>query len=297
MLISEKVRIGRIVDGTWKFLLVDFITCNSAYLLYYFVFHEQFDFPPQIPTILGTALAFFIGFNNNQAYDRWWEARKIWGSIVNGSRSWAAAVLHYLPQNETALKQVLVKRNIAFLYLLKNKLRDENSTYFEQYLSKEEASEIAKRANPINASLEAQSKDLQQLKEEQKIDGFTFQVLSNLIEGSYDDLGKSERIKNTVFPTTYNFYTKIFVWIFIISITVVTAENVGPWSILFGTLVGYIFLAIQKIGQVLLNPFKALPTGVPLDQICNTIERDSLDSLGEVNLPEKTQAVEGEYIL
>ena len=79
MLITPYVRLTSILKGTWKNFLLDLCVCVAAYFFNDYVLRPLFDVPPIIPTLLGTALAFFIGFNNNQAYDRWWEARKIWG--------------------------------------------------------------------------------------------------------------------------------------------------------------------------------------------------------------------------
>ncbi len=86
MLITHNIGLGRIVSGTWKNLLFSLITSTFAYFINELWLSKYFTFPVFVPTVLGTALAFFIGFNNNQAYDRWWEARKIWGhwSIIPG---------------------------------------------------------------------------------------------------------------------------------------------------------------------------------------------------------------------
>jgi len=83
MIITKNIRITRIIIGTWKTLFFLVIGCVLAYLLNEYILKSYFEFPSIIPAILGPALAFFIGFNNNQAYDRWWEARKIWGAILN----------------------------------------------------------------------------------------------------------------------------------------------------------------------------------------------------------------------
>src|SRR5690348_4692407 len=96
MLVTQNIRISRILKDTWKVDIIMIITCTVVYLLHNFFLKEHINIPVIIPTVLGTAIAFFIGFNNNQAYDRWWEARRIWGSLVNDSRSWARDVLNYI---------------------------------------------------------------------------------------------------------------------------------------------------------------------------------------------------------
>ena len=87
MLIVQNIRISRVLRNTWQIDLIMIVSCTLAYLVRTFLIKHHFSIPAIIPTVLGTAIAFFVGFNNNQAYDRWWEARKIWGALVNDSRS------------------------------------------------------------------------------------------------------------------------------------------------------------------------------------------------------------------
>jgi putative membrane protein len=84
---------------------------------------------------------------------------------------------------------------------------------------------------------------------------------------------------------------------FIVFVTFVAAQTMGPWSILTGVLIGYVFLTIQKIGQSLLNPFEEIPSGIPLNQITRTIEINLLEMLGEVVIPKPVESINGEYIM
>jgi len=302
MIISEKVSIHRIISSSKNYFLANVATCVSVYLLVGHFAFVPFDIPVLLPSILGTALAFFIGFNNNQAYARWWEARKIWGSLVNDSRSWTRQVIYFsqygkneLPTN-TTINQ-FIHRHIAFLYALKQNLRKSAAVEYKKHLSKNDLNYIESHSNKANALLNLQTKDINEIYLNQIIDGFQFAELNKLIINFCDEMGKSERISNTVFPTTYNYYTRIFVWIFIVSITAVTAQSMGVWSILDGTLIGYVFLTTHKIGQSLLNPFEEIPTGIPLNQITRTIEINLLETLGEKDIPEPIQSVKDEYIM
>lgn len=101
--------------------------------LYYYTGLRHFIFPLFPLTIIGTAVAFYVGFKNNQAYDRLWESRKIWGNIVNNSRSWSTTVKHYVgnqyrendaynAEELAALKKQLIYRHIAWLYALRSQL-------------------------------------------------------------------------------------------------------------------------------------------------------------------------------
>ncbi|MCF6342090.1 MAG: hypothetical protein L3J31_04730 [Bacteroidales bacterium] len=304
MIITKKIKIKRVFRSTWKNGLLVTLVCALSFLFSEYVLHEVVELPAVIPTILGTALAFFIGFNNNQAYDRWWEARKIWGALVNDSRSWARQINSYLsiPDGQTNEELIRKKKNaifrhIAFLYALKGNLRNENKNDYKKYISQKEIEEVEGQTNTHNAILNLQSGELETLLTENWIDGFRFIELNKMLIRFSDEMGKSERIKGTVFPPTYNFYTLVFTWILMISTTFVITNMVGVWSILYGTLIGFIFLATHAIGQTLLNPFEPVPTGIALDQITRTIEINLLETLGESEIPEPIQSVNNEYIM
>ena len=304
MIIAKKIKIKRVLIGTWKNGLLVTLVCALSFLFSEYILHEVVELPAVIPTILGTALAFFIGFNNNQAYDRWWEARKIWGALVNDSRSWARQINYYLslPDGRTkkellGKKKTAIYRHIAFLYALKGNLRNENKNDYKKYISQKEIEEVEGQTNTHNAILNIQSSELETLRRDNWIDGFRFIELNKMLIRFSDEMGKSERIKSTVFPPTYNFYTRIFIWILMISTTFVITSMVGVWSILYGTLIGFIFLATHAIGQTLLNPFEATPTGISLDQITRTIEINLLETLGEPEIPEPIKSVNGEYVM
>ena len=304
MIISKTIIIARIVKGTWKKFLFLLFLCIAAYLFNEYILLHYIEFPTIVPGILGPALAFFIGFNNNQAYDRWWEARKIWGGLVNDSRTWARQIIQFPSAADSDVVKELniiqkraVYRHIAFLYALKDNLRGENKKDYRKYLSEEESVAVERESNVHNAILSFQSKDLEYMKKSNWIDGFKFIEMNKIIVRFCDGMGMSERIKNTVFPTTYTYYTRIFIWLFIVSMTFVFSDLVGVWSIFFGVLVGYIYIVMHSIGLAILNPFEPVPSGISLDQITRTIEINLLETLGESDIPKPIQSVRNEYIM
>lgn len=304
MLLKGNIKIGQVISGTWKNLFFSILTCTFAYSLNELWLSRYFEFPSFVPALIGTALAFFIGFNNNQAYSRWWEARTIWGSLVNNSRSWARQVLNYTKPSGTLsetklreIQEVLIKRHMAFLYALKAYLREHDDPYYRQYLSPGDSASVSGQSNLHNAILTLQSGDLQELYTQKAIDGFCFMELNRTITTFCDDMGRCERIRNTVFPTTYTYYSKNFIWLFIYAVTMAIGSAIGMWAIVFGAITGYIFFTIQSLGQTLVNPFEKMPSALPLDQISRTIEINLLQMLGEENVPEPVESVNGEYIL
>ncbi len=307
MLITENVRLNRILSGTWKNFVFSIAACSIAYIINELFVKNLFSFPVFIPTVLGTALAFFIGFNNNQAYDRWWEARKIWGSLINNSRTFARELISYTTHNNkegeqkedpTFIKEKLITRHIAFLYILKNSLRNTAHENHLNYLSAKEIEIISTHSNQPNALLLLQSYDLNALYNNEILDGFRFIEINHALTAFGENMGKAERIKNTVFPTTYYFYAKNFIWIFIYCVTMAMGNSIGMWSILFGSLLGYVFFTIQAIGQKLVNPFeKDNIMGIPLDQMTRTVEITLLEMLDKKEIPNPIVSANADYVM
>ncbi len=303
MIITERLRASRSFNITWQTNLLILISCILSYLAERFFFVRFFELPPLIPSVIGTALAFFIGFKNNQAYDRWWEARKIWGSLVNNSRTWARGVLAYTdndggdPEELMQVRDLLIRRHIGFLYALKGALRGQNKEDYKAYLPYDDIARIESQSNKHNAILVLQSQTLDWMLRHGWIDQFKFLQLDNMLVAFCDDMGKSERIKNTVFPTTYYSFTRLFIWLFGILVTMVAAETTGAWSILLGFLISLVFQITYIIGSSLVNPFEPDIYGIPLDQITRNIEINLLEMEGEIQIPEPIAPVNGEYVM
>jgi putative membrane protein len=193
----------------------------------------------------------------------------------------------------------MITRHIAFLYALKSKLRYSDDQTHLDLINAADQEYLSNKSNKANAILDLQTKDLGNLYKEGILDGFRFMELNQLVVNFCNEMGKSERIMNTVFPTSYNFYTRIFtcIWIFIVSVTMFAGNYIGYWSIFAGTLVGYVLLTTEKIGYALLNPFEDLPTGIALDNITRTIEINLLETLEREDIPPAIESVKGEYIM
>ena len=305
MLLKKKLGLHRIFLITWKTNLVMIILSSLAYIIDVKLFPEIFV-PPSISALMGTALAFFIGFNNNQAYGRWWEARIIWGGFINDSRTLCRNLHTFLKpdsmdeqgRNKTEITRAIVYRHIGFLYLFKDSLRKINTGDYKKYLSEEDQHKIEGAKNGYNAIMDIQSRQVGALYQQGLIDGFEFTVINNTITNISNDMGRSERINNTVFPPTYIYFTELFIYLLTILITLTTAQTIGPWSIFFGWVIGFVYHTTHINGLSIMNPFEMLPSSIPLSSITRTIEINLLESLGikEVPSPEPTYE-NGEYIL
>ncbi|AQG81979.1 bestrophin family protein [Spirosoma montaniterrae] len=308
MLIKPDLRLSRVIRITWRVDLWMIALCTGAYLVETYVVRGSIHIPGSIPALFGTALAFFIGFNNNQAYSRWWEARTVWGGLVNDSRSWTRNILTYTKATQTATQPVqeipaedlalrMIRRNLSFLHALKSTLRNTNSQDYQAYLNQADQKALIHYTNIPAALLDLQSQDLQTLRDTSQIDGFTFLTLNELLVRFCDSMGKCERIKNTVFPVTYLYFTRIFIWIMIAVLTMDIVEEAGIWSIGLGWLIGFVFHVTHLNGLSLMNPFDGNPACVPLDSIVRTVEINVLQMLKSSQIPSPIEAANGEYIL
>ena len=211
---------------------------------------------PWLPLgVLGTAVAFIVSFKNNASYDRLWEARKIWGGIVNASRSWTIMVKDFIDnrhainkktENELqSLKRELVHRHVAWLTALRYQLRQdrpwemhvksqksnkefrasqyrvcEDEMSVEQeikpYLSNSEYQEIFAKGNQASQILGIQSRRLKELMNEGLIEDFRHMEMSNMLVEFYTLQGQSERIKNFPYPRQFATLNYMFVWVFIL---------------------------------------------------------------------------------
>ncbi len=221
-----------------KGLYFGIATSIVAVALYELGHQKWLAIPWQPVALIGTALAFYLGFKNNASYDRLWEARKIWGAILNGSRSFTAAVLGYVSNLHAteqvsdaellAAKRRLVFRHLAWVTCLRYQLRtprvwehtDElvHTLYpevgtpeytikieqeLQKFLSEAEMAALEGKSNRATQVLARQSQELQQLREAGLIDDFRHTELQKFISAMYDEQGKSERIKNFPLPRQY----------------------------------------------------------------------------------------------
>lgn len=295
MLVKKNLSFHQVLSYTWKVDISMIFFCSLIYVVDQYIFTKTV-LPIAYPSLMGTAIAFFIGFNNNQAYGRWWEARTIWGGLVNDSRSWARSLIAY--SSNQVLAEIMIRRHLAFLVTLSTSLRkDESNLSYTEYLIPADLDSLEPKYNRANQLLQLQAADLHQLRQTNAIDDFVFASLNNLLQSFCDGMGKSERINNTVYPITYVYFTQLFIWLFIALITMSTSGLIGGSSIVLGWLMGFVFNAIHINGMSLMNPFSDNPAGVPISSITRNIEINLLQLLNSPQIPDPVEVINGEYIM
>lgn len=245
MYIKRNIGWGLIFRYSWKNLIFFILYATLIFWVYHFLGGSYLKIPFQPLSVIGIAVAFYIGFKNSQSYDRFWEGRKIWGGIVNYSRTWALQVLTFIKTDNTAydhrIHTRLIYRQVAWINALRVQLRqpkpwspkgnrllekmfdkhdERNSSCNEafNYVSEDEFADLKKRVNPATHLIKNQAFDLLELKTKGIIDGFQEDQLQSVLEEFYNLQGKCERIKNTPFPRQYGYFSKLFTWIFLLLI-------------------------------------------------------------------------------
>ncbi len=254
--------------------------------------------------LYGSAISIIIGFRNNSAYARWWEARTLWGQIVNNSRSLArqvCATIHATHSDDdaeaaeiVAMQKQLVYYQIAFVHALRQQLRGlEPWSAIEPLVS---AADLAALKTQRNVALALQQKigrALRDAKSRGWLDALEWQSVDRNVDDLADAQGGTERIKNTPLPKQYDFFPMLFVQLFCVLLPVGLVEQMGWYTPVGSTVVGFMFLAIDKIGRDLEDPFDNTIFDIPMNAITTTIETNLRQLLGETDLPEPTKEVKG----
>ena len=257
-------------------------------------------------SILGGALAIFLGFRNNSAYDRWWEARKIWGGIVNYSRTFAMQVMSFpsekhsdgqVPEEERkAWQRDMIMRHLAWLHATNMHLRKKfDWDKLDDYITREELDRIKDLANKPTQLINTQGQRINTAFERGYIDSFRHMEMTRVQEEFYNLQGKAERIKNTVFPYYYNYFTRVFLWIFVICLPFGLVQAMEWGTIPMTGVVGFVFFILEKSGSITENPFEGRAADTPITTIVRAIETDLVQILGEGKLPESKPAIVGRF--
>jgi putative membrane protein len=268
----------------------------------YKVEHWNWVALPHIPLALfGSAIGVILAFRNQSSYGRWWEARTLWGSLVNNSRSWARqAITVMMPLNDAeagelkVMQRRMVYHQIAYVHALRQHLRGlEPWTELVPLLSEHELNELRDQKNVPLALQKQMSVLLRECQTRGWVDRAHWLAMDKTLDDLTDAQGGAERIKNTPMPRQYYYYPRLFVQIYCVLLPLALVINMGWYTPLGSTLVGFIFLALDRIGRDLEDPFHNTVYDIPLTSITTTIEVNLRQLLGETTVPKAEVPVDG----
>ncbi|MFD0749875.1 bestrophin family protein [Mucilaginibacter calamicampi] len=257
----------------------------AVYSSLVYIAHTVYNFPGvsipiAIPAILGTIISLLLAFRSNQAYDRWWEARSLWGAIVNDSRSFARQVLTFVDnsydnEDRSALRERIIKRQIGWVYSLSKHLRGQNARdTLNNLVSEEEKRAVSRLDNTPMALLEQHGNDLRLLLRLGWVNEYQQIAMDETLCRFSNAMGACERIKNTVFPVTYSLYIHMLVILFALMMPFSLIEHFGIFQIPLVVAMSASFFLIEKMAIHLQDPFENKPTDTPMTAISKKIEND-----------------------
>lgn len=271
-----------------------------SFIIYFYQTHiatEPVPLNPSVFAILGISLAIFHGFCNNAAYDRFWEGRKLWGTLVWLSRNIARQVLT-LPNVSMAEKQAFIRHQIAFAHSLRQQLRGEDNTANLQRLLTVEEQQAVVGQNFIALRLtQIMGQMLANWQTEQKIDVWQWQSLDTTLGEIAHVQAGCERINNTPIPYAYFVLLHRTVYLYCFMLPFGLGNTIGWVTPFVVSFVGYTFMALNEIVDEISEPFGTGENELPLGMMCDTIETQ-LAMLSEQSFePEVREPVADNVIL
>lgn len=280
------------------FLIVLAIAC-TIYFIEWKLKLLLMDLSFSIPAFLGTAISILLSFKISQSYDRWWEARKIWGAIVNDSRSLVMQTQAFLGMKQQgSIVQKIAYRQIAWCYALGRSLRDLDPLEgLEVYLNPEDMQHISKQSNKSLAILQLNTLELETLKRKNLLTDYKQVQLDSTLVRLCASMGKAERIKSTVFPTKYRMFLHLSIYLFVICLTIATSTISVYFGLPLIMSIATIFFLLEGTAYNLQDPFENRPSDIPVTAIARTIEINIRELLQEENIPAPQAIEEGFYLM
>ncbi|RKR05882.1 putative membrane protein [Flavobacterium sp. 90] len=287
MLLKKRIPM-RYVLGKIKLELALVMTYTILFeIVHHYFRNVAVEIPIAIPTMVGTIISLLLAFKSNQAYDRWWEARIIWGSIVNESRTLVRQMLTFYKDPDFSVeanefKENFTKRQIAWCYSLGQALRNKDAIKpIKEFISEEELNFVKNHQNIPNAILLLHARDLRIARKDKRINAYQQVEIDRTLTRLCDGMGKCERIKNTIFPTTYSLYIRMTLYLFILLLPFGLISLLSWFAVPLITMIGGTFFLIERMAIHLQDPFENRPTDTPVTAISNTIEKNLMQMLNE----------------
>ncbi|MBE9461766.1 bestrophin family protein [Dyadobacter subterraneus] len=329
MYTAREIKPNLVLKFSWRSVLFFLLYSGTLFLLYfYFEIHLGVSFVPI--GLIGTAVAFSVGFKNNASYSRLWDARRSWGGMVNASRSFGSYVVAFLKSEEISteeishIKEEILYRHIAYLNTVRIQLRrksvwgDMNTVAHKvvgpdnhaqvssdvtrillEFLPENEAESYSRKKNVATQIMKTQTGRITDLAAKGYISESCHRRLMEVIQEFFNHQGACEAIKGFPFPRQYAYYSKLFVWLFILILPFglltefAKLNGAAVWlGIPLYVVIAWIFHTMEVVGDTSENPFENAINDVPMTAICRIIETDLRDMLNEENIPAPIEAID-----
>ena len=221
--------------------------------------------------VFGVALSLILGFRNNAAYDRWWEARRLWGQLISDMRSLGREAELFLPEKRDQAH--LLKLALTFIHLHRIQLRRiDDDTEAHPWIDED----FSGAAHPPCAALNRMNEIVQA----SGTDGFGRRALAERLGNIAAAQAACERIATTPLPYVYSLLVFRTTYLYVLLIPLAMLDSAGWLTPLFVAIVAYMLLGLAEVTEELSHPFGETVNGLPLDALCRTVERSLAPHLG-----------------
>ncbi|MBA4054931.1 MAG: hypothetical protein C0490_09485 [Marivirga sp.] len=285
MLLNKRISIGFFIGKIKGDIIALSLYGLSIGILDNYSFLKSISIPLGITSVVGTAVALLLAFRTAQSYDRWWEARGIWGSIVNDSRTLIRQVKSFYKSE--AYDDTFVfdfgYRQIVWVHVLAQSLRKESfSKEVQDYITRYSIT----HKNVPNAIISIHADELRKSFLEGNINEFQQIQIDTTLANLCSSMGKCERIKTTVFPRSYSVLIHFLIYFFATILPFGLSDDFLIVEILITISIPVIFIAIEKTSILMQDPFENSPLDIPMTAMCRTIETNIKQMIGDTSIPE-----------
>lgn len=276
MLLNKSISIAYFLKLIkWDVLAIFLYACLVG-ALDYLAFFKDLTIPLSVSAMVGTLLSLLLAFRTAQSYERWWEARVIWGAIVNDSRTLIRQLIQFLPNDDKRsayIKEFAIRQTI-WCYALAESLRKcPSSEKVDRYI----AQLGADSNNRPNLLLSAHAEQLRSLSDQYDLNPNKQVQLDSSIQRLTDSMGKCERIKNTVFPRAYSVLIHFLIYVLTTIFPFGLDDHHWAIEVCLATMIPVLFIAIERTAILMQDPFENKPTDTPMTALSETIERNLLE--------------------
>ncbi|MEW5903593.1 MAG: bestrophin family protein [Pseudomonadota bacterium] len=281
---------GSVLHQIWKVLLVNIVLATLVTVSHGALFSHKITLTAIPFTLIGLALAIFLGFRNNAAYDRYCEGRQLWGEIVLQARNFARQCLtlieHAAPLTPDAglddVRKRMIYRTIAFSHALRHLLRDTPARdQLKPLLVEREWQQLGQVSNIPDYLMHRMGDDLRQCLAEQRIDGCLAATVEGTMSAMTAAAAACERIKSTPIPFSYTLMLHRTAYMYCFLLPFGLVDTIGFMTPFVVGIVAYTFFGLDALGDEIEEPFGNLPNDLALDAICRGIEINLREAVGE----------------
>lgn len=265
------------------------------------LFDAKITLTPVPFSLIGLALAIFLGFRNGAAYERYWEARKLWGELIHRGRSLARQLLTLTtlpaagPLAAADPRRAIIRRTIAFAHALRLQLRGGGDAHaaLQPWLAADELAQAAASPVATDVLLQGSGRQLGELLRAGRVEP---QIAANIDE-HFSGLSAvavgCERIRTTPIPFAYTLLLHRTAYLYCFLLPFGLVDQIGLMTPVVVAIVAYTFFGLDAVGDEIEEPFGLKPHHLPLDALCRTLEIHLLAAMGDAPLPDAPEAVDG----